>query len=129
MLSSVDRPGGWSDVITHSDHPQPPRRLSMASGDLPGIDLRSLPTSTTVVVNTLYSRYRFTLLDDGGCDALVQGGHHFPQETEVHIAGATLGGSRIKIGWIGVGLFLELSVGKKRILTSRVRSIAVEPVA
>jgi hypothetical protein len=99
----------------------------MRNGRVSGIGLRSLPSGTAVIVNTCNSRYRLTLLDDDGCEALVQGGHHFPQETEVHVAGATLGGSRIKIGWIGVGLFLELSVGRKRILTSRVRSISVEP--
>ena len=70
------------------------------------------------------SCYRFVVLDDGG-NVRVQGGRYFPQETTARIEGCTLGGSLLKLDWIGLGLFLELSVCGKRIVTSRVRSISI----
>jgi hypothetical protein len=90
---------------------------------LAGIDVGSLPSGTEVVVDTRNSRYRLVILDGCGGNALVKGGRYFPQETAARIEGSTLGGSPLKIGWVGRGLFLELSVGGKRIVTSRVRSI------
>jgi hypothetical protein len=91
-----------------------------------GIDVGSLPPGTEVTVDTCHSRYRLVILDGSAGDALVKGGLHFPQETTARIEGSTLGGSLLKIGWIGVGLFLELSLRDKRILTSRVRSITID---
>ena len=64
------------------------------------------------------------MLDDGW-NVLVQGGCYFPQETAARIDGCALGGSVLKLGWIGLGLFLEISTCGKRIVTSRVRSIFV----
>ena len=65
------------------------------------------------------------MLDGSGRNALVEGGPYFPQETTALVEGSTLGGSLLKVGWIGLGLFLELSFCGKRIVTSRVRSISV----
>jgi hypothetical protein len=79
-----------------------------------------------VVVDTRNSRYRLVMLDGSVGDALVEGGRYFPQETTARIEGSTLGGSLLKIGWIGLGLFLVLSIDGKRIVTSRVRSITID---
>jgi hypothetical protein len=89
--------------------------------------VRSLPAGSEVVVGTCNSRYRFVMLDAGGRNALVEG-PYFPQETTVRIEGSTLGGSLLRIGWIGLDLSLELSCGGKRVVTSRVRSIGVVEV-
>jgi hypothetical protein len=91
-----------------------------------GVDLRSLPDGTNVVVETCNSRYRVVMREGDGFNAVVQGGRYFRQATEARIEGSTLGGALLKIGWIGIGLFLELSVRGKRILTSRVRSIRID---
>jgi hypothetical protein len=80
-----------------------------------------------MVVGTRNSRHRFVMLDAGGRNALVQG-PYFPQETTVRIEGSALGGSLLRIGWIGLDLSLELSCGGNRVVTSRVRSIGVVEV-
>ena len=91
-----------------------------------GLAVDSLAPGTTIEVRTRNSRYRLTLLDGDG-HALVTGGALFREPTEVRIEGSTAGGSSLKLGWIGVGLRLELSMGQRLITTSDVQS--VEPVA
>ena len=109
----------------HQHEPAPPiAGSSQGGGSLSAVDLRSLPSGTELVVKTRNSCYRFVVLDDGG-NVRVQGGRYFPQETTARIEGCTLGGSLLKLDWIGLGLFLELSVCGKRIVTSRVRSISI----
>jgi hypothetical protein len=92
-----------------------------------GVDLSSLPAGTRVIVETRNSRYCLVMKDEGGSNAVALGGRYCPEETDVQIHGSTLGGSLISIGWIGLGWLVELSVHGKQILTSRVRSISVEP--
>ena len=50
-----------------------------------GIDLRSLPPGTELVVDTRNSRYRLVMFDGPDSNALVQGGRYFRQETEARI--------------------------------------------
>jgi hypothetical protein len=95
---------------------------------LPGVAFDALEPGTVIVVNTRHTRYRFVVVDGPEQRALVTGGWLFPESTEVRLEGATGGGSMLKVGWIGVGLRLELSIGLRRITTSRVLSIAVEGV-
>ena len=90
-----------------------------------GIDVRTLPAGTQVSMDTVNSHYRFVILDDGGRRALVHGGRYFDGEAEARIEGSTLGGTLLRIGWIGEGLCLELSVQGKRVGTSPVRAIAI----
>jgi hypothetical protein len=94
-----------------------------------GIDVRKLPAETEVSVDTSNSHYRFVMLDDGGSRALVHGGRYFGDEAEARIEGSTLHGALLRLGWIGLGLSLELSVQGKRIDTSRVRSITISTPA
>ncbi len=127
MLNSCGEPGAASDVSDYGDDALSAPQFAVApqNGTIEGIDLRSLPPGTNVVVNTRNSRYRFVMLDGSGWNALVQGGRRFPQETTACFEGSTLDGSALKIGWIGVGEFLRISASGKRILTSRVSSIRV----
>jgi hypothetical protein len=97
------------------------------SGGVAGIDVRSLPRGAKLVVDTRNSRYHFVKLDGCGADVVVQGGHYFPEEAEARIAGSTLGGCPLELGWIRLGQFVEISSGGTRISTSRVQSISVEP--
>ena len=103
----------------------PPSDVTHRSGIVTGIDLRSLPRGTALVVDTRNTRYRFVMLEGSGRNTLIEGGPYFPQETTVQVEGSALGGSLLKVGWIGLGLAVELSFGGKRIITSRVRSIRV----
>ena len=62
-----------------------------------------------------------------GSHATILGGPYFQEETEVRIEGSALAGSLLKIGWIAVGQFMEVASEDKRVVTSRVRSIVVDP--
>lgn len=91
-----------------------------------GVALDSLTPGTVLEVTTLNTCYRIVVLDADG-HALVSGGSRFPGPAEVCINGSTAGGHALRIGWIGVGLRLEMRMGARTITTSPIRSI--EPVA
>jgi hypothetical protein len=117
-----------NEAVTYEDGPEAISYCedsATQNNAVTGIDLRSLPAGTAVVVDTRHSRYRFVMLDESGRNALVEGGPYFPRPTTARVEGSTLGGSLLKIGWIGLGLLVELSFGGKRIITSRVRSISM----
>ena len=59
----------------------------------------------------------------GGCGP--GGGRRvFPSLTPAHFSGASVGGSFLKVGWIGIGLRMEILVDGRRIVTSPVRDIS-----
>jgi hypothetical protein len=60
-------------------------------------------------------------------EVLVRGGEFFPAFTAARLAGCTLGGSFLKMRSIHVGFRIEFAVGRGVIVTSPVRTIAVEP--
>jgi len=92
-----------------------------------GVDIRALRPGTTVIVETDNSRYRFvTLLEP--LTVLVKGGAMFPDQAIVQLVGATIG-STVKIGWILVGLRIEMYLGPMCIRSSPVRSVKVETAA
>jgi hypothetical protein len=91
-----------------------------------GLSTDSLEPGTILAVTTRNTRYRLTLLDRHG-HALITGGSLFPHPTEVKIEGATVRGIIPKLGWIIVGLHLEMTIGGRVITTSPVKSI--EPIA
>lgn len=92
-----------------------------------GVAIHSLEPGTTLVVNTCNSQYRLvTLLDQSS--VLLIGGSAFPVATVVQVAGATTGGSAVRVGWIQVGCNMEIWHGNRRVTSSPVRSIVVEAV-
>ena len=93
-----------------------------ASG--PGVALRSLKPLTQLRVQTRNTSYRIVVSRDS--DIIIQGGTFFPDPTQAHIEGASLGGNLLKVGWIGVGLRMEILVQGRRIVTTAVRSIVRE---
>jgi hypothetical protein len=90
------------------------------------VALRSLPVGTVLTVQTENTRYRMVVLDGDARTALITGGTAFPAETEVRVAGATLGGCAVKLGWIVEGLRLELTTDRGPITTSRVAEVEIE---
>ena len=62
-------------------------------------------------------------------EVLVQGSPFFAVRTRACLNGSSFGGSCLKLGWVGVGLRMELHAEDQWIITSHVRSIAVEPSA
>lgn len=91
-----------------------------------GLDLRSLQAGTVVNVYTRHSCYRLLVTDPGAGLACVTGGSMFPQTTDVRVEGAMVDGG-IQARRIAVGLRLELWDGSKRITTSVVQSLAIDP--
>ena len=129
MVNLGDDLGAARDALPYRDHAGPtlpPSDVTLRGSFVTGIDLRSLPAGTEIVVDSCHSRYRFVMLDGSGRNAQVEGGPYFPQEVTAQVEGSTLGGNLLKIGWIGLGWCVELSFAGKRIVTSHVRSISVE---
>ena len=89
------------------------------------MQLDSLTPGTKVRVQTRNSEYWLTVLEGGQRRVLVQGGI-LPAVSEARVEGATDGGTALHSGWIEVNRSLELVCGPRRIITSRVREIAVE---
>jgi hypothetical protein len=89
-----------------------------------GVCLRELEPMTTLVVRTQNTTYRIVVADEGG--VMVEGGRFFPELTTAYLEGASFGGSLLKVGWIAVGLRMELRTQGQRIVTSPVREIATE---
>jgi hypothetical protein len=86
-----------------------------------GVQLRDLPPMTTLLVRTRNSEYKIVV--SSGDEVLVRGGHFFPSLTEARFSGASVGGSFLKVGWIGVGLRMEILAEGRRIVTSPVYDI------
>ena len=91
-----------------------------------GIQIRTLDPGTSLTVRTCQSEYLLTVVDGERQEVLVRGGLWFPEAERAYLQGSTAGGSALKMGWLGVGLRMELSTRDGRITTSRVRSIAIE---
>jgi hypothetical protein len=116
-------------------HPGPPvladhtlEGFCLESGCRGGIEVSALAAGPAISVVTRHSTYRLIVLNPDERRVTMTGGTYFPEPIEVRVDGATGGGSALKIGWIGVGLRLELSAGRRRICTSRVTSIAIDAV-
>ena len=92
-----------------------------------GIALRLLSSFDTIRARTLNSEYFIFLLEPETGKALVQGGRYFAEPVEATVSGSTFGGCMLKMGWIGVGLRIELCFNGQRIVTSPVRSLDLEP--
>jgi hypothetical protein len=102
-----------------------PCTLDAASAELSandGVSLLDLEPLTTLLVRTSHSVYRMIVLQ--GTTVLLQGGA-FPDATTGQLQGSGFGGHLLKLGWIGVGLRMEISVDGKRIITSTVRAITI----
>jgi hypothetical protein len=87
----------------------------------PGVALRQLEPLTELMVQTRNTSYRIVISRDA--DIVIQGGSFFPDPTHAHVEGASLGGNLLKVGWIGVGLRMEIVADGRRIVTTAVRSI------
>ena len=96
-----------------------------ASSVADGVSLRDLEPLTTLHVRTCNSHYRIVI--SRHTTVFVQGGRFFPEATQARLDGSSIGGSFLKMAWIGVGLCMEIWAGGQRIITSPVQSIARGP--
>jgi hypothetical protein len=95
---------------------------------LEGVTLMALEACDTIRVRTRNSDYEIFLLDPKSGRALVRGGEYFPEPVEATVSGSTFGGCMLKLGWLGVGLQMEIYVNGKRTVTSPVQSLRVERI-
>ena len=91
-----------------------------------GVQTEQLEDMQRLFVRTRNSLYEITIIDHWSGDILVRGGQFFPQLTPARLAGATLGGSFLKMRGIYVGFGMEIQSGDQRIVTTHVATIAVE---
>lgn len=91
-----------------------------------GIALRLLSPFDTIRLKTLNSEYYIFLLDPETGKALVQGGRFFAEPIEATVSGSTFGGCMLKMGWLGVGLRVEICYNGQRIVTSPVQTMHLE---
>lgn len=91
-----------------------------------GIGLADVDPITTLLVRTENSVYQITVVQPHHRQVLVQGGSFFPEPTRACLSGSSFGGSCLKLAWVGIGLRMEFRYDGGWIITSRVRSIAVE---
>ena len=90
-----------------------------------GVQIDQLPDLETLAVQTLNSTYEITIVSGHSGDVLVRGGQFFPEKTPAHLAGATFGGSFLKLRGIYLGMRIEFLHEGRRIVTSPVRSIGI----
>jgi hypothetical protein len=100
--------------------------FTRSAGDADGVDIRALDPLASLFVRTKNSTYQINRLDGAAAAAVVQGGRFFQTPTTVDACGATMGGSCIKFGWIGVGFCLEFIADGQRVITTRVRAIHIQ---
>ena len=90
-----------------------------------GLSLDQLSPLDRLIVHTHHSTYEIVATEAGPGDVLVRGGTFFPDFTPARLAGASLGGSFLKLRSVHVGFAIEFALDKRAIVTSPVRSIAV----
>jgi hypothetical protein len=103
-----------------------PEGFALEMGE--GIDIRSLESGTTLLVQTRNTHYRMVVVNPDRLMVLATGGELFPQEAEARLNGATSGGSTLMEGWIGLHFRMNLWANGRRIITTPVRSITLESV-
>ncbi len=91
-----------------------------------GVGLADVDVFSTLVVRTRNSVYHITILRPWAREVLVQGGEFFTARTRACLDGSSFGGSCLKLGWVGIGSHMEFHADDQWIITSRVRSLAVE---
>ena len=92
-----------------------------------GVSIDQLSPLDRLIVRTRHSTYEIVASETGSADILVRGGSFFPEFTPARLAGASLGGSFLKLRSVHVGFAIEFAVDKRAIVTSPVRSISVAP--
>ena len=103
-------------------------RFAAATSSASGVFLSEMAALDELHVRTRNSLYRITVLCPEDSRILVQGGAFFPIPCEAHLSGCTLGGTLLKLNWVGCGFFLEILHEGRRIVTTRIQSIAKRPL-
>jgi hypothetical protein len=92
---------------------------------LEGLTLRSLEACDTIYARTNNNDYEIFLLDPDSGRALVKGGKYLLEPTEATVVGSTFGGCMLKIGWLGVGMRMEIHAEGRYLTTTPLKSLRV----
>ena len=90
-----------------------------------GVTIDQLSPLDRLIIRTRHSTYEIVATEAGSAEVLVRGGSFFPEFTPVRLAGASLGGSFLKLRSVHVGFAIEFAVDMRAIVTSPVRSISI----
>ncbi len=93
-----------------------------------GIFLKDIPDRHIVEVHTQNSVYTIAVIDKDQSKVAIQGNNKHLLHPEVcYLRGSTFGGSMIKVGWIGVGMHLEVNPATGVIMTtSSVKTVKIK---
>ena len=120
-------PGSWSEAVDQVLLKRSSLEgFAAEAGQAHGVSLETLSAGAVLWVETRNSFYRMVVLDGPERRVRITGGAVFPAETEVVVAGATAGGSAVKVGWIVEGFRLELTTDAGPVTTSRVKAVTVD---
>jgi len=89
------------------------------------VALAELLPETLVRVETENSTYRILVCNPLSRAVLVEGGRFFPQPTPARLSGATFGGSLLRLGWIVLGMRMEIHCAEGPVVTSSVQRIVI----
>jgi hypothetical protein len=92
--------------------------------DVAGVHLHDLPPLTTLFVWTRNSSYEIVVVK--GPNTYIQRGTHFPDPSPAYLDGANIGGSLLRVGWIGVGFPMETRAAGQHVVTTPVRAITTK---
>jgi hypothetical protein len=87
-----------------------------------GVALATVEPLASLIVETRNTRYHIIVRH--GEEIIIQGGTFFPDPTPARLEGASLGTSLLRLGWIGLGLRMEIRANGQRIVTTPVRTIS-----
>jgi hypothetical protein len=90
-----------------------------------GLFLKNLSAGDRFDVHTQNSVYRVEVTDPQKNRVKIKGGNHLPEETDATISGSTWGGSMLKMGFVGMGMRLEVWHDGRVLRTSTIKDIAV----
>lgn len=93
-----------------------------------GIFLEDVPDNHIVEAHTQNSIYTIAVVDKKKSKVAIQGNNKYLTQPEVcYLRGSTFGGSMIKVGWIGVGMHLEVNLAIGGIMTtSPIKTVKVK---
>jgi len=90
-----------------------------------GLRLDNLLPMDRLSVRTLNSTYEIVVVTPSTAEVVVRGGAFFPTFVRARLAGASLGGSFLKLHAIHVGFRMELLSESQSIITSAVQAITI----
>jgi hypothetical protein len=92
-----------------------------------GIQIDELPELEWLSVRTRNSTYQIVVTTPSTGEILVRGGARFPAFTPARLCGSSAGGSVLKRFGVYPGFRLEFEVDSRRIITSPIMSIELDP--